>query len=416
MSCRHKNVTCLNHYDTFRKYLCHDCGEVWMCECERELALQFLPHQTRDGREYCTGLYYPVSGFAKNICLSCRGQREEEHPRAAIYGQKGKVERFYWREIYKTYLESVRFFLEEQEITVEDIIDFERKFPKTAKLMKKEAKKVWQVRHKTNPLYDLKELTEAAFLSKVKVPERFVDFEYVLLLRRNRKIGRWVGQKGNLLAVEDVVAEWYEKQGFSVMKCERKLINVLVSTFCAPVILDPTDPRRIVRVSHPTKWLTPTKRATAILRGSWGTDFGSKEYFIRRSKDFTTLLESLEKTDMKELFEKLLEPSKPLRIYLGADNNEALELGRTALRVMPQSMILKCIDWAIRYFWGRQSGWADLFIFRDEEYKFVEVKSPYDELSLDQMQWFKWAVEEAHIPCEILRVKKATTNNKSSAT
>jgi hypothetical protein len=411
MSCLHENVVCLNHYDTFRKYLCHNCGEVWMCECDRELALQFLPHQVREGAEYGTHIRYPVCGFARNICNACRDKREEEHPRAAIYGQKGKVERYYWREIYKTYLVSVRSFLEEQEITVEDIIEFERKFPKTAKLMKKEARKVWQVQHKNNPLYDLKELTEAAFLSKVKVPQRCVDFEYVPILRRKQKIGKWVGQNGNLLSAEEVVAEWYEKQGFSVKKCERKLISVLVGTFCASVIQDPTDPRRMVRVSHPTKWITPTKRATAILKSPWAMDFGSKEYFVRRSREFNSLIKSLEKVDMKELFEELLEPSTSLRKYLGADNDEALELGRIALRIMPQSIILKCIDWVIRHFWGRQSGWADLFVFKDGEFKFVEVKSPYDELSLDQMNWFEWAIEEAHIPCEILRVQKAATNN-----
>ena len=121
MDCRHENVYCLNHYDTFRKYLCFDCGKVWMCECEKELALQFLPQQVRYGTEYGTHLRYPVSGFIQNICAACRGQKEEAHPRAAIYRQKGKIERYYWREIYKTYLEKVRDWLVERNVQVKNI-------------------------------------------------------------------------------------------------------------------------------------------------------------------------------------------------------------------------------------------------------------------------------------------------------
>jgi len=139
VDCLHANVICLNHYDTFRKYLCNDCSKVWMCECEKELALQFLPYQVRYGTEFGTEKRYPVSGFAQNICPACRGQEEEAHPRAAIYGQKGKIERYYWREIYKSYLGNVRSWLSERNIAVIDIIDFQNRFPKEATRMRKEA-------------------------------------------------------------------------------------------------------------------------------------------------------------------------------------------------------------------------------------------------------------------------------------
>jgi hypothetical protein len=32
--CAHSHSRCLNHYDTYRKYLCVDCGAVYMCACE----------------------------------------------------------------------------------------------------------------------------------------------------------------------------------------------------------------------------------------------------------------------------------------------------------------------------------------------------------------------------------------------
>lgn len=406
MSCCHENVVCLNHYETFRKYFCHDCGKTWMCECERELALQFLFHQVRFGREYSTQLRYPVSGFAKNICNACQGKKEEAHPRAAIYGQKGKVERFYWREIYKTYLERVQSFLKEKKIVVKDIIEFERKFPKKAKLMRKDAKKVWQLLHKDSPKYYLKELTEAAFLSKVKVPQRYLAFEYAQIQKGNQKIGKWVNQKGNFVSPEDIAIEWFENEGFSAKKCERKLISVLVGTFCFSVIQDPKDPRIRLSMRGSTKGWTPKNRDTPLIQFLLPEDFGNNEYFKRRSKAFNNLLESLKNADMKNLFEELLSPSESLRDYLWVNDDDAVELGRIALRVMSKGLVLKCINWGIRHFWDRQSGWADLLVFNADEFKFVEVKSPKDKLSLEQMNWFKWAINE-DVPCEILRLKKS---------
>jgi len=115
---------------------------------------------------------------------------------------------------------------------------------------------------------------------------------------------------------------------------------------------------------------------------------------------------------LKASFEELLDASKTLRDYLWVNDDEAVELGRIALKVMPQSLVLKCIDWTVRDFWNRQPGWPDLFVFRTNDYRFVEVKTPHDRLSQEQMTWFKWAIEEAAIPCEIFRLRKAVTADK----
>ncbi|MFX0210685.1 MAG: hypothetical protein ACFFDT_32195, partial [Candidatus Hodarchaeota archaeon] len=41
------------------------------------------------------------------------------------------------------------------------------------------------------------------------------------------------------------------------------------------------------------------------------------------------------------------------------------------------------------------------------------VKSPNDKLSLEQMQWFEWAIEKVKIPCEICRIKKIPVKSLS---
>jgi len=376
-----------------------------MCECEKELALQFLPYQVKFGSHYGTSIRFPVSGFASKMCKECRGEKEKAHPRAAIYGQKGKVERFYWREIYKTYLESVRSFLKEQKIVVKNIIEFERKFPQKAKTLKKESKKHWQGLHKKSPKYCLKELTEAAFLSKVEVPQKHVDFKYAQIQKGNHKIGKWVNQKGKLVSPEDIAIEWYETQGFSARKCERRLISVLVAIFCSSVIQDKKDPQTRLSMRSSTKDWSPQNRDSPLIQFLLPEDFGSKKYFERRAKKFNELFQKLRNSDMRRLYEEILAPSELLRDYLWVNNNEAEELGRIALKVMPQELVLKCINWGIHNFWDRQPGWPDLFILKNSHFKFVEVKTPKDKLSLDQMQWFAWAIKE-NVPCEILRINK----------
>jgi len=148
LDCSHRNVVCLNHYETFRKYLCHDCGEVLICECEKELALRFRPHQIAYGTEFGTHNRHKVTGFSPNICSVCRGEKEEAHPMA--YG--GSVERYYWREIDKTYWEMISKWLAEKRIPIENSLLFESKFSEEAKLMKREAKRIWQKRHEEAPL------------------------------------------------------------------------------------------------------------------------------------------------------------------------------------------------------------------------------------------------------------------------
>jgi hypothetical protein len=109
---------------------------------------------------------------------------------------------------------------------------------------------------------------------------------------------------------------------------------------------------------------------------------------------------------LPSLYEDLMAESEGLRDYLWVNDERAVELARVALRVMPQDDVVACIDWAIRDFWQRQPGWPDLFVLRGNDFRFVEVKSPNDELSQEQMRWFEWAIKTAHLPCEICRVKK----------
>ena len=406
MKCDHKHLRCLNHYDYFRKYLCNECGKVLMCECEKELSITFLPHQTTDALESGTRKRYKVSGFEPNLCAECRGVKEEPHPRAAIWGQKGKVERFYWREIFKTYCEEALKWGTKTGINFRSIMDFEAHHAEKSKELKREAKKHWQDIHKRSPKYDILERTEASFLSKIKIPINEIKAKYIKEEKDGQNIGKWIDQSGQHSSAEEISKQHYEALGYDVRKCERKLISMLVGTFLYTVIQGPDDPRNRIVFRGSTRGWTPKNRNTPNINFLLPEDFGSNEYYKRREKAFNDWFEVLDNTDLLGDFEMLLEPSTTLRDYLWVNDDSAVELARWALRIIPQEHIMNFLKWSIQDFWSRQPGWPDFLAYKNVEYLFIEVKSPLDELSLEQMNWFEFAIE-TNIPCEICRIKKA---------
>lgn len=375
------------------------------------MALTFLPHQTSFGTEYGTHLTYPVAGFAESLCPACRGEDEPSHPRAAIWGQKGKVERYYWREIFRTYLSSVEQWMIESEITVTDIVEFEAHHPRQSKRLKAAARKIWQTRHKNNPKYDLSESTEASFLAEITVPETDLRADYTQLERGSQRIGKWLADSGQYVSAEELARQHYKKQGYDVWECERRLISVLTGIFLQPVIQDPQDPRvRLVMRGSTRGWSTASP-STPIIQFLLPEDFGTAEYFQRRQVALNSAIENLrETTNLATRLEELLLPSTSLRDYLWVNEDDAIQLARAALRIIPPDTILACISWVIRDFWHRQPGWPDLLLLKPNRYRFVEVKSSHDKLSLEQMQWFRWAITEAKIPAEICRIRRSRSS------
>ena len=379
---------------------------MFICNCERELALRFLPHQVNFAQEYGTQKQLKVTGFATNMCAECRGEAEMPHPRAAIYGQKGKVERYYWREIYKTYCQYTLEWLNKNSETVKDILEFQEKYPNVAKDLEKKAKKYWQSLAKQKPKYNMKETTEAEFLSKKPIPVVQISAEYRQIEKGNQNIGKWVAQDGNLSSVEQIATEYYVSQGYSVLRCERLLISTWIATFFYASIQDTTDPRVRMVFRNSTKGWSSKNRVPGLVRILLPEDFGSTEFYERRKDAIVLAIDSMRKADnLLNVFAEHFETSESLRDYLWVNDNEAVETARTALSVLPKDIVISSVEWAIQDFWQRQPGWPDLFVYKGSEYKFVEVKSPYDKLSLEQMQWFEWASVQ-RIPHEILRVNR----------
>jgi hypothetical protein len=400
MVCNHQRVRCLNSYDTFRKYLCEDCNGVWICECEKEFALAFLPHQTRIATEYGTGERYSVDGFANKLCMTCRGEKEEPHPKAPGYG--GKVERYYWREIYMTYLTLARDYLMKNNVNVKDILQFEERFPAISENLRKDARKHWQEVHKVNPKYEIVPgPKEVDFLKEVMIPIREIK-------AISDGSGKWLNEKGENVSVQEIAAENYRNEGFTVWFNTNNLITIYVATFCNSVIQDRTDPKVRIGMRGSTANYFLNKKPGPDISFLLPEDLGSREYYTRREKQLKELFSKLEKMNsLSTFFDENLEQSKSLRDYLWVNDDYVVEMAKDSLKVIPKSTVISFLDWAIRHFGHRHSGWPNLLLLKSGEYRFSVIKSPKAKLSIDQMQWFRWA-NEMKIPYELCRVIKKT--------
>lgn len=405
MGCTHPTVQCLNQYEFMRKYRCQDCGKVLICTCEEKMALTFLPHQVSFGCELESQHRVSVDGFAPQICAECRGESETPHPLAKIWGQKGKVERFYWREITKTYYQLLLDHYG-NEFPFKSIVEHDAQCPDETRELQTQAKQIWQQRHKVNPKYDTRERTQAEFLAAVSVPVREIAAPYQQIERAGQQVGKWLTDSGELLSAEELVADWYRDQGYEVLRCERKLVSIWVATFLGAAILDPADPNSATVMRHSTLGWTPASRDTPMITFNLPEDFGALGYYERRRQVVDSWLIGMRTAqDLTVLYDALLNDTVLIRDYLWVVDDVAVQLGRRALQIVPKQHVVAAVEWTIKDFWSRQPGWPDLLISTKDGFRFSEVKSPHDRLSQDQMNWFEWAVG-ASIPCELVRVKR----------
>ena len=58
-------------------------------------------------------------------------------------------------------------------------------------------------------------------------------------------------------------------------------------------------------------------------------------------------------------------------------------------------------------YWDRYSGWPDLFVYKNQDFFFAEVKSAGDELSKSQKQWIHGNREHLRLPFKLVRVHQS---------
>jgi hypothetical protein len=391
-SCNHPSLSCLNHYELIRKYRCSNCGKVLMCDCEEGIATRLLPHQISKGVVLETQERIPTDGFAHAICGRCRCQPEAPYPKAESWGNKGKVQRFYWREIKFTYFHSVLDFLEARKDSVNNIIEFEQQYPSDACALKADALKFWQRNYLLKPKYDTHELTQAEFLEHSDL--RTVSFPgtYRKVEKHGQDIGRWVLADGSLAGAEDYAKECYHSLGFSTIRFERRIPLVWTGALLGHVIQDPSDPltRRVMRQST-IDW-SKSHPNTACITLLLPTDFGTASYSSRRMVAIGSAVREMRMfQDLCSLLREGVVAHRDLLDYLWVNDEECCRNAEAAIQVLSPQFVTTAIQWLIADLWHHSPGWPDFLVYRGLEWFFSEVKSPKDRLSSAQIRWLEWA-------------------------
>jgi hypothetical protein len=247
---------------------------------------------------------------------------------------------------------------------------------------------------------------ESEFLSQLGVPivKTAAENQQKKIQAKSKK---WVNREGRLVSVEEIAGEWYQSRGYSVLLCEGKIISVWVATFLASAVQDRNDPRLREGFRTTTRGWRQHRKNPQRISIVLPDDFASASYYQRREDAIQSSIQRMRSTEnLGIMFDGLLNSSESLRDYLWVNDDEPVEAARIALNIVPREMVIACVVWAIKHFWQRRRGWPDLFVYTADSFVFSEVKAPHDHLSPEQMNWFRWAITGAQIPCELCRVER----------
>ena len=251
-------------------------------------------------------------------------------------------------------------------------------------------------------LAKLKRIDEALLLAKLGLeiafsPKETHFFEDFILKQNSKKHIKVVTQslkssptllidikwKGN---VEMGVMHYFENMGYSAHFTENHLWKNVLGILCWDLVFDEKQTGR----HHPFQWAP--------------SHYSSDGFTLGKEKDFEdkiSLLGSIDSfiiyaLEIKENHEGKL---NPLIDWYTLD----IELIRELVHRVPFESLSK----VLRYLWTHLSthakGFPDLFVFKDSEYQFIEVKSPTDHLSAIQYFWHDYLIK-AGIETELYRV------------
>ena len=186
--------------------------------------------------------------------------------------------------------------------------------------------------------------------------------------------------------VEVGVIHYFQKQGFEAHFTENHLWKNLIGLLAWDLIFDLSKQS----FHHPFQYAP--------------TSFHSEEFSVESLAEFSKLLDMLDDTDsclahlkkVSEMQQGIMNP------YVDWFSFDLSVLAALLKHVSSDSLKQVCL-----HFWKNASthakGFPDLFIYRGQEYAFIEVKSPNDHLSAIQHDWHQF-FREQKIEIKLLRV------------
>lgn len=403
MCCPHLVPICINPHELIRKYRCGDCVEVFMCECDEDFALKFLPHQINKGTELETRLEVPVtSGFLEAICNKCRGLPLVSHPRAELMGSTTKIDRYYWRELY---FETTRRFADwSKDAGYDDIQDAKFDHPYIHKEIAKSVRDEMKELHRTSPLYVYHEVSQEQVIAEHNIEVLALKATYVKSSNRRAQVKDETG----VCDVDEYVSRYFRRQGYEVIPTESIPFHVLFGIYMWILIQYPTD--SLLQLSgFGDRFVFEDGGEPKTIMTLLPRDFGTPGYAKRRSNDIEEHIQSLRRDDLGGIFDYWLGSSCDFRQYLWAHRSRDIETARKLISILPQSVILDILRYLVGAYWQRYLGWPDLLVHDKHSFFFVEVKSSKDRLSQDQKDWIKGNATYMNLPFKIVKVHKSAT-------
>ncbi len=184
--------------------------------------------------------------------------------------------------------------------------------------------------------------------------------------------------------IERIVAQEYEAQGWVVWFSENRLLTGLFGLAFWDVIF-----------SHqPEAFINPYQRAPY--------DMYSPEFIERRSGLIAKRLTEIETGDylFMDVYEQKCGIANDWIHWQSFDKSLLLE----SLRVIPAELLCATFRWILQDLRNNRTGMPDLFMCRNDEWQWVEVKGLGDKLQNNQRRWCHW-FEDNEVPYHILYVE-----------
>lgn len=404
IECKHANVEMVNPHEILRKYRCLDCNGLMMCACEYEFGSKFLPHQLNFIVDPQTQDRLPVDlGAVPNICNTCRGLPETAYPRHAHHGATSKVRRYYWREIFKDTRQRYAKWCETNGV---DYTKPGHHNTPEYQLIEKEVVEFWTNQHKNNLKHVYNDPPPFSVIEECEVEVINFDGQYVKNAGKDKPLLYLDGRYGP----EELVAHIYREQGWNVEFMEsipfQALFGVLAWLWVQDGIRDPKV--RIVGFGGRDGYGADKR---GVIWTHLPSDFGTQHHFQRREQDFIDHLHLMgnDKANLLWTFDYWTEPSRPLRQYLWAYKEDDLRRARKIVEILSLETVKNIVTYLAESYWDRYLGWPDLFLWKDDQYMFIEVKGSKDKLSEDQQNWVRENHSRLKLPFKLAKIHKAST-------
>lgn len=397
--CEHPDRVCLNQHELIRKYRCPDCSAVMMCACDEEFGHRFLVHQLSEGCELETQVRLAMTqGFQPETCSECRGLPPDPAPGAAIPGRTSKIKRYYWRELFFAKLSAQADWDGEHP----DASDDERRsaHARIEKTILEDIKAL----HASAPKYVFTEKSQADVIAQYGVEVEALRATYA----KDAKKGAQIVSGDEVISAEEFADRHYSAQGWQVVHLESVPFHALFGVMLWMLIQDPAD-SRCRPVSFGDRNAFEERCEKDPIWTHLPSDFGSKGYGTRRAGAIYRYSEKFfVGEDLLWLFDYWRSYSEGLRQYLWAHRDHDVIRARSLIEILPPATIVAILQYLVEDYWVRYLGWPDLLLHRDGEFKFVEVKSSNDRLSVEQKGWIADNHDILRLPFAIAKIHRVS--------